>query len=237
MDSGDETSRFMRSSVNTPLQDGTRHAYRLRAVNTAKAASEWCAPVEATTKIIPETPKGLKASEGRARVIGLVWSANREKDVAEYVVETSSLPDRNFTEAARVSIDETRGFKQEALPPGLTRHYRVKAIDVDGLESEWSEPVAGSTKPLPDAPADLEVEWKSDGAFLRWSAPPQKDIERYRILNKKLFGQEEVAACSEAGYFFPIESLAQKKVLIVIAIDEDGLESVPSKPLEVIPKR
>lgn len=237
VDSGDETSRFMRSSVKTPLQDGTSYAYRLRAVNTAEATSEWCEPAEATTKIIPETPKGLKASEGRARVIGLVWSANREKDVAEYVVETSSLPDRNFTEAARVSIDETRGFKQEALPPGLTRHYRVKAIDVDGLESEWSEPVAGSTKPLPDAPADLEVEWKSDGAFLRWSAPTQKDIASYRILNKKLFGQEDVASCAKAEYFFPIESLAQKKVLIVIAIDQDGLESAASGALEVRPPK
>ncbi|NCA81350.1 MAG: hypothetical protein EOM72_01200 [Opitutae bacterium] len=237
VDSGEETSRFMRSSVKTPLQDGTRHAYRLRAVNTAKAASEWCAPVEATTKIIPETPKSLKASEGRARVIGLVWSANREKDIAEYVVETSALPDRNFTEAARVSIDETRGFKQEALPPGLTRHYRVKAIDVDGLESEWSEPVAGSTKPLPGAPTDLEVEGTRDGAFLRWAAPAQKDIARYRILNKKMFGQEEVATAETTEYFFPSEALAQKKVMFVIAVDKDGLESPASGGLEVRPNR
>ncbi|NCA81352.1 MAG: hypothetical protein EOM72_01210 [Opitutae bacterium] len=158
-------------------------------------------------------------------------------DIAEYVVETSALPDRNFTVAGRVSIDETHGFKQEALPPGLTRYYRVKAIDLDGLESPWSEPVPGATKPLPDAPADLEAEWKTDGAVVRWSAPPQKDIERYRILNKKLFGQEEVASCSEAGYFFPIESLAQKKVLIVIAIDQDGLGGAASGAREVRPPK
>ena len=237
VDSGDETSRFLRSSVKTPLKDGTHYAYRVRAVNTAEAASEWCAPVEATTKIVPETPAGLKATEGRARAIGVIWAANPEKDIAEYVVETSSLPDRNFTEAGRVAIEGTRGFKQEALPPGLTRYYRVKAIDVDGLESPWSEPVLGATKPLPDAPSGLEVEWKSDGAFLRWAAPPQKDIERYRILNKKLFGQEEVGASTEAEFFFPSESLAQKKVLVVVAVDKDGLESPPSKALEVVPKR
>ena len=237
VDEGDAASRFMRASVKTPLKDGTAYAYRIRAVNTAEAGSEWCEAVAATTKVVPETPKGLKASAGKARVIGLVWSANKEKDIAQYVIETSALADRGFAEAGRISIGETRGFKQEGLPSALTRYYRVKAIDADGLESEWSEPVAGSTKPLPDAPVDLAVEWKSDGAFLRWEAPPQKDIARYRILNKKLFGQEEIASSEKAEYFFPAEALAQKKVLMVIAVDKDELESAPSAPLEVRPPK
>ncbi len=236
-DQGDEAARFMRSSVKTPLKDGTTYAYRIRAVNTADAASDWCEGVEATTKVVPETPKGLRASEGKPRAIGLVWAANKEKDIAQYVVESSPAPDRGFTEAGRVSIDETRGLKQEDLPPALTRYYRVKAIDVDGLESEWSEPIAGSTKPLPGAPDGLSVEWTSDGAFLRWEAPPQKDIARYRILNKKLFGQEEVASSESDEYFFSAEALAQKKVLMVIAVDKDGLESPPSPPLEIRPPK
>jgi fibronectin type 3 domain-containing protein len=236
-DRGGEAARFMRASVKTPLKDGTSYAYRLRAVNTAEAVSEWCEPAEATPKIVPQIPAGLKASEGRPGVIGVVWAANPEEDIAEYVVEASPLPDRNFIAAGRVSVEETRGLKQENLPPNLTRHYRVKAIDADGLESPWSEPVAGFTKPLPDAPAGLEVEWTDDGAFLRWTAPAQKDIVRYRILNKKMFGQEEVGTAETTEYFFPAEALAQKKVLMVMAVDEDGLESPASKPLEVNPKR
>ena len=65
----------------------------------------------------------------------------------------------------------------------------------------------------------------------------KKDVESYRILNKKLFGQEEIAVCSDAEYFFPLESLAQKKVLFVIAVDDDGLESPPSPSLEVRPPK
>ncbi len=236
-DQGGETARFMRSSVKTPLRDGAAYAYRIRAVNTAEAASEWSAPVEATTKIVPRTPAGLKASQGKARVIGLLWAANPEKDIAEYVVASSPATDRTFTEAGRVAADAARGFKQEALPPALTRHYRVKAIDAAGLESDWSEPVAGSTKPLPDAPADLAVEWKTDGAFLRWSPPPQKDIERYRIFNKKLFGQEEIASSTTEEFFLPLDALAQRKVLVIIAVDEDGLESPPSSPADIRPPK
>ena len=113
----------------------------------------------------------------------------------------------------------------------------MKAVDTDGLESEWSEVVRGTTKPLPDAPTGLAVEWAGDGAFLRWEAPPQDDIARYRIFNKKLFGQEEVGTAEEAEFFLPAAALAQKKVLVVVAVDQDGLESLPSRPLEVVPKR
>ena len=59
----------------------------------------------------------------------------------------SPFPDRNFTETAR--IPAPRGLKQENLPPDLTRYYRVKAIDADGLESEWSDVVCGTTNPCP----------------------------------------------------------------------------------------
>ena len=237
VDQGDETERFMRASVKTPLKDGTAYAYRVRAVNTAAAASEWCAPVEAVTKVVPETPHGLKATEGRPGVIGVAWTANKEKDVAEYVVESSAAADRGFAAAGRVPGDGKCTFVQEALPPNLARHYRVKAVDADGLESAWSEPAFGTTKPLPDAPTELAAEWTDDGAFVRWQAPPQKDVARYRIFNKKLFGQEEIATAAKAEHFFPAAELAQKKVVVVVAVDEDGLESAPSAALPLLPPK
>ena len=47
----------------------------------------------------------------------------------------------------------------------------MKAVDADGLESAWSEPAFGTTKPLPDAPTELAAEWTDDGAFVRWDDP------------------------------------------------------------------
>jgi len=113
----------------------------------------------------------------------------------------------------------------------------VKAVDADGLESAWSDSVRGTTKPRPGAPADLALELTADGAFLRWTAPTQNDVARYRILNKKLFGPEEIATASATEFFFPAEALAHKKVLSVVAVDEDGLESPASAPLAVSPRR
>ena len=236
-DTGGESTRFLRAAVKTPLKDGTRYSYQVRAVNTAGSVSEWSEAAAATTKVIPGTPRGLKASEGRAGAIDLAWSANKEQDLAEYAVSWSTLPDRNFTEAGRIAADAELSFRQENLGPALVRYYRVKAIDVDGLESEWSAPVDGSTKPLPAPPSALAVEWADDGARLQWRASPQKDIARYRIVGKKLFGQEELGTATEPEFFFPSETLVQKKTVVVIAVDEDGLESPPSAPLEILPPK
>jgi uncharacterized protein len=232
-DTGDEATRFMRSKVKTPLKDGTAYAYRIRALNTAEATSDWCDAEEAVTKVIPRTPTGLKISEGRARVIGLVWKANTEGDIAEYVVETAGQDGGPFAEAARVPSGGKLGFKQEGLPPALHRFYRVQAVDIDGLRGSWTDAEEGTTKPLPEAPTDLDVEWESDGAWVRWSPPPQDDIVQYRILNRRFMGQDELAISDEVEFFFPMDSLAKKKVMMVIAVDSDGLESPVSGILEV----
>jgi len=233
IDTGDETSRFMRSKVKTPLKDGTAYAYRIRAINTAEAASEWCDIVEAVTKVVPRPTTGLKVSEGRARMIGAIWKANTEEDIVEYVIETSSHAGGPFAEAGRVEASGRLGFKQEGLPPGLSRFYRVQAIDIDGLRGTWSDTKGGATKPLPDAPTDLEVEWAEDGALVSWTPPPQDDIVQYRILNKRFMGQDNLAVSKETEFFFPMDSLAKKKVMFLIAVDSDGLESPASGVLEV----
>ena len=221
-----------RPAPRPSLRDGTPYAYRIRALNTASAASDWCKPATAVTKVVPRAPAGLRTSSGKARVIGLVWQANPEADIAHYIVQMSVAPDRGFVEAGRVEADALRGLKQDGLPPGLTRYYRIKAVDADGLESEWSAVLAGATKPQPAPPARLAVEWTGDSARLTWEPPPQSDIAAYRIFSKRLMGQDEIATVKKAEYVFPADALAKKLVILVVAIDRDDLESAPSAPLE-----
>lgn len=118
--------------------------------------------------------------------------------VDEYA--TTTHRGRNFMDAGRISADAPCGFEQEALPPNPTRHYRVKTIDVDGLESEWSDPIAGSTKPPPYVPANLELEWRRDRAFLHMAAGNKTDLVHcchgFRRLGKPVSGVLEMRPSS-----------------------------------------
>ena len=46
-------------------------------------------------------------------------------------------------------------------------------------------------------------------------------------------GQDELAVSDEAEFFFPMDALKKKLVVMVIAIDADGLESSVSGILKV----
>ncbi|MDD4341858.1 MAG: hypothetical protein PHO14_06445, partial [Kiritimatiellae bacterium] len=232
-DTGDDARRFLGIRDHTPLKDGTAYAYRIRAINTAEAASDWCEAIDAVTKIVPQPPTGLRVSTGHARVIDAAWNTNREKDIIAYVVEMAAIEEGPFTDAGRVPAEGQLHLTQDNLPPGLSRFYRVQAVDIDGLQSDWTEPEEGTTKPLPEAPTDVTVEWGADGAWVRWSPPPQDDIVHYRILNRRFMGQDELAVSEDAEYFFPMAELAKKKVMMITAVDADGLESSTSNVLEV----
>ena len=236
-DYGGRVPRGLRGASRAGLDDAATYRYRLRAVNTAGAVSEWSEAVASTTKPVPRAPGRLRASQRRARVIGLVWGANPERDIERYMVECSGLPDRGFAAAGAVAAGEPRGLKQEGLPPDLTRYYRVKAVDADGLESEWSEVAEGTTKPLPGAPVDLSAEWVEDGTRLTWSAPPESDVVEYRVWGKKLFGQDEWARCAERECWIERARIGSRGVVAVSAVDADGLESVFSAWLEIRPPR
>lgn len=236
-DAGEETTRFMRSNVIVALKDGMAYAYRIRAFNAADAKSDWIKPVAAMTKVVPVAPTGLKATRGIARTITLTWSANPEEDIAKYAVASSPSPDRNFLVAAHLPAGESTTLTQEDLGNGQTRYYHVKAIDADGLESDWSQTARGETKPIPDPPTNLEAEWTDEGALVRWVAPPQSDIVRYRVFNNRFPGRDELGESDKPEFLIPLREMKQKKVLMVVAVDEDNLESPLSEALTVAPQK
>ncbi len=82
------------------------------------------------------------------------------------------------------------GAKDRLVPHGENRRYRVKAIDQDGLESDWSEVAEGQAKPLPDPPQSLTVEYADEEARVTWEKPEQPDVEGYTVWKKKMFGWE-----------------------------------------------
>ena len=219
------------------LLDGTEYRYRLVAFNTARAVSEPSEIVSATTKFAPVAPIELGATTNRPKSVEISWSPNAEMDIKEYVVESAAAGTARFREIARVPVPEDGqpSATESKLPDGAGRLYRVKAIDTDTLESPWTEPVEGATKPLPLPPTDLKAELNEGGALLTWTPPDQPDIQEYRIW-KKGFVMADLFTTTEASeYTLSSADIGKKLVVMVSAVDQDGLESGRTAPLEIRP--
>lgn len=214
------------------LKDETTYRYRVRAINTAGAASDWSEEATATTKPAPAAPTGLQATTDRPKAVHLVWKANPEPDIVSYVIE-SRVPDSSRW--AGIGRSSEPVFEHERLSDGETRMYRVKAVDKDTLESAWSEEVRGSSRPLPEPPQNISLSWKESGAHLQWAFSEQT-ISEYRIYRKGLFSREQVATSHENEADLGWDVIQKGITVFVTAVDAEDLASMPSLPVSVKPE-
>jgi fibronectin type 3 domain-containing protein len=219
------------------LKDGTEYQYKVIAFNSANVRSSASVPVKAKTKLIPVPPAGLEASTRMARLIRLTWQPNPEKDVNGYLIETSKKPDGSFRKLTSVQVSEgvTLAAEETELAPSVTKYYRVKALDREGLESEWSPVVQGVSKPLPDAPTGLTAQSEGNAFRIGWSPPAQSDVVQYKVWSKKLLGWDLVATTEQPVYNMGAADLAKAVTLAVTAVDKDRLESEKSEAVKVGP--
>jgi len=220
------------------LKDGTEYQYKVISFNTANIRSSASKSVKAKTKVLPVPPSGLTATTQLAHTIRLTWKANPEKDVNSYWVEASKEPDGSFRKLAVVNGTEDAALTADdpELNPNTIKYYRIKALDKEGLESEWSEVIKGSSKPLPDAPTDLRAE--PDGNMIRvtWKAPAQPDVEQYKVWSKRFLGWNLLTTTGQPEYRLGLTDLPKTMSIAVTAVDKDKLESEKSETVKVDPK-
>lgn len=219
------------------LKDGTEYQYKVIAFNTGNIRSSASGVAKAKTKVIPVPPAGVTASSGLARVIRVSWQPNPEKDVTAYLVEVSKKPDDGFRKLVIVNASNGQALLAEEpeLDPAVTRYYRVKALDREGLESEWCQVAEGQSKPLPDPPAGLKAQ--PEGAMIRitWQPPPQADVVQYKVWSKRFLGWDLVATTERPDYCVGLTGLPKAMTLAVSAVDRDKLESDKSETVKVEP--
>ena len=220
------------------LKDSTEYQYKVIAYNTGNVRSSASTSVKARTKLIPVPPAGLAATTQLARTIRLTWQPNPEKDVDGYWVEASKKATGGFRKltVTHVSGGSALVAEDPELEPSVTKYYRVKALDKEGLESLWAETVQGSSKPLPSAPTGLLAKPESGTMRVTWQAPSQPDVKQYKVWSKKLLGWDLLATTDIPEYRINLTDLPKALTLAVTAVDQDKLESERSPPVKVDPK-
>ncbi|MDD4092829.1 MAG: hypothetical protein PHQ63_09730, partial [Smithellaceae bacterium] len=103
--------------------------------------------------------------------------------------------------------------------------YRIQAKDADNLLSDFSDPIAVTTKPRPQPPENLQGKYESAKAVLSWTPNKESDISHYVVYEKKFIGAEKIAETKTASYSDGTLAPGKSRKYVVSAVDRSGLES------------
>ena len=122
--------------IDSNVVIGTTYFYVVTTIYDAQSESEYS--VEASATMVdttpPAAPTGLMATPGDG-IVDLVWNANTEPDLDEYVVYRATAAGGPYSELARRSVVN---YADTNVTNGVTYYYRVSAVDTNSNESALS---------------------------------------------------------------------------------------------------
>ncbi len=173
--------------VHRGLDAGTTRHYRARALNSVGAASNVVsATTTALTATAPGAPTGLTATASGQTTINLSWTAPSNTGgaaITGYRVEVSPNGTDNWTDLV---ANSTTTYAHTGLSAGVTRHYRVRAINAVGTGAASNVATATTTAlTAPGAPTGLTATAAGRTIInLSWTAPTESGgaaITGYRV--------------------------------------------------------
>ena len=179
------------SHIDTaPAADVTRH-YRVRAVNATSLMSPWSDSDSATAireaLAAPGEPTGLSAAVSNVSDILLSWTAATDGvPVARYEIEYSADDSTDWKPLANNVASTATGYTDNGADYGETRHYRIRAVNTEGLEGDWSDTADATTEnPRPGVPTNvMAVAQGLTGIIVSWNPPAAyqgKPVTHYEV--------------------------------------------------------
>ncbi|MBI3794726.1 MAG: fibronectin type III domain-containing protein [Nitrospinae bacterium] len=226
--SGKEKASY---SDKSKLLDGKTYQYKIASFNVADVHSALSEAVQGATKPVPAKVQGLVGTSEEVKQTKLEWTANAEKDIKTYVVWKSAEEAKKGSTAGDT---KTASFTAKNLDDGGAYYFRVGATDADGLESELSDPVKITTKPLPGAPGSLTATPTATSVALSWSASPASDVVKYNVYSQGMISGTLVGSTDSTTHEITQDIKPDSSYTFVVkAVDSTGLESKPSQPVKV----
>lgn len=227
---GRQTDRYTDNSRGyDKLEDGTSYRYRLTSYNRVDVESEATPAVTARTKPRPERVTGLQGEGGKAKAVPLRWSANPEKDIAQYLLFRSG-ENGDFD---RIAKPAETAYLDQGLKDNTLYRYRLQAEDRDGLIGDFSEILSIRTKARPAMPEGATGGIAEGKSVLTWKEAANPDVAHYTIYEKRIFGMEKITTVQERNFSEAAPPKGKVKIYLITVTDRDGLESDPTPEIAV----
>ncbi len=137
---------------------------------------------------VPGPPRNLTATAEGPTSIRLAWNEPEEdggSDITGYRIEVSSDAGRNWSDLEANTRNDSTTYTHTGLTAGVTRHYRVRAINLNGEGTPSNVASASTAADRPDAPRRLTARARGTSEIiLNWTAPASdggSPVTGYRI--------------------------------------------------------
>lgn len=194
--------------------------------------------IQLADSIPPAAPLGIKILIDTAGIVQLSWQPNMERDLLGYRVFRSNFANDEYSQIT-VSPVLASAYRDTINLKTLTRkiYYKVTAVDTRFNMSEYSVPV-DIVKPdiLPPVPPVFrEVKSLKDGALLVWIPSSSEDVKQTVLFRKHKYSNDWTELIrlpkDSVGYKDKIQDVRNEYQYQLVAIDEAGNRSIPSKPV------
>jgi fibronectin type 3 domain-containing protein len=206
--------------------------YRISAVNRFGGESDMTeTPIRAVTKAEPLPPVGLAADAPRIGQIALRWAPNVEPDVKRYEVWRAEKTKDGFGDELRIAAVETgkAGYLDAAVGCGETVRYRLRAIDADGLESFYSEPLEVTARDL-----GLALRRSGTGLVLRWDEKRAQPFGSAKVSELRSFWPDKQLATVSGASEVALPDLSPgARLQVALAGASDGNDAAPVCRIDV----
>lgn len=213
----------------------TTYQYVITAVYAGNIESERTNPVYGSilNQVAPDPPTALNVLETQTSIT-IRWTASDDEDLDYFDVYRSLSRSTNFEQINEVPIHKTfSSYLDTNVVEDITYYYRIKATDVAGNESHFSDFVSGNridrVPPTKPTFLDFEIDELNVSVTVNWDQNTEEDLEEYRIYRSTL--EETIPrliATVPAGTEFYLDTDVSQNTIYdyyLTAYDDDGNES------------
>lgn len=161
------------------LADGTRYFFAATATTQDGLESDFSNEVEYTTPLPPPAAPTLQLAAASGTEVTLAWTPTSDPKGVNYRVAWG-LQSGSYT--ASIEAGPVTTVVLEALTPGATYFFAVKAVTADGRQSAWSKEVTWRV-PLPPLPVpELYIAaGTTSSVTLAWRGAVDAAVVNYRV--------------------------------------------------------
>ncbi len=222
--------------AHTGLSAGETRHYRVRAINSVgpgAVSATRSATTDTPNATVPDAPSQLTATAAGRTSINLSWTAPTNTGgaaITGYQIEVSNTGTANtWTNLVANTQSTTTTYAHTGLSAGVTRHYRVRAINSVGPGAVSSTSSATTDTPnatVPDAPSQLTATAAGRTSInLLWTAPSDNGgatITGYQIEVSNAGAWSELATTRATTYTHTNLAAGTTQVYRVRAVNSVG---------------